>query len=362
MGWIFGWELAMANWTAERCAQELRGRLQSFYAAERGNIAMTFSLMLIPLMTGVGAAVDYSRANAAKSSLQTALDSALLAGAKDGSSSWATTAQNVFASNLAPKHISATTPSFTSPETSTYTASTSASIVTSTLGIIGIHSISVTANATAKAAEADNSCILTLDKGAAPSHVALQLNGAPVVNLAGCSIRSNTSVDCNGHDGNVTKSYAGGTASDCGRPTSHAPIVPDIFADMATNITTECGGARYNNDTWTPGSMPVGPGIKTVNKSGYVEYHVCGDLTVSGTGFLTGNPPASDVVIVIENGSLKVADDANISTSRTAIVMTGNNSWPAKVDFPNGNGKQGKLALSPPTGTGNPWQAVALYL
>src|SRR5213595_952240 len=81
------WELAMTIWTAKRFAQALRRGLQSFGAAEHGNIAMTFALMIIPLMAGVGAAIDYSRANSAKSALQTALDAGLLAGARDGSSS-----------------------------------------------------------------------------------------------------------------------------------------------------------------------------------------------------------------------------------------------------------------------------------
>jgi hypothetical protein len=114
--------------------------------------------------------------------------------------------------------------------------------------------------------------------------------------------------------------------------------------------------------TWTPGSIPIGAGIKTVSKTGYTEYHICGDLLVTGSGYLTGNAPATDIVIVIENGSLIVDNKASISTARTAIVLTGDNTWPAKIQFPNGAGKQGTLSLSPPTSVGNPWQAVALYL
>jgi len=46
---------------------------------QRGSIAVIFSLALIPIMTGVGAAIDYSRANSAKVFLQSTLDSALIA-------------------------------------------------------------------------------------------------------------------------------------------------------------------------------------------------------------------------------------------------------------------------------------------
>ena len=340
---------------------EFTKRWRAFRGAERGNVAMIFTLALIPLMTGVGAAIDYSRANAVKSSMQAALDAALLAGAKDGSSSWTNIASNSFNAILAPKTLSSLTSSFVSTETASYSGNATASVPTSTLGIVRINSLLVTASATAMAAEADNSCILTLDHGQPTSHVSLTLNGAPVINLSDCSIRSNTSLGCNGHDGNVTKSYAAGSATACGKPKSGAAVVPDTYVDLANNITSVCAGSRPGV-TWQPGVLPLGAGFKTVSQPGYTEYHICGDLTLSGNGYLTGSSPASDVVIVIENGSLIVDDHSSINTAKTAIVMTGNNSWPAQVSFPNGNGKSASLSLSPPTSVGNPWQGVALYL
>src|SRR5262249_41026070 len=175
-----------------------------------------------------------------------------------------------------------------------------------------------------------------------------------------CSIRSNTSLDCNGHDGNVTKSFAGGVASDCGQAKSYAPIVPDVYTDLAKNITTQCGSAKPGFN-WSPGTTWSGAAIKTVNVGNYTEYHVCGDLNLSGTGYLTGSAPTSDTVIVIENGSLNIADKAVINTLKTTIVMTGNNTVPSSINFPNGTGKQATLTLSPPTDGTNPWQGVALY-
>jgi len=312
-------------------------------------------------MTAVGAAVDYSRANDARAAVQMALDAAVLAGARDGSTNWITVATNVFTSTLASRNISSPAASFISPVNSTYAGSGSANVATSFLGIAGIHTIRVTASSTAQYAEADNSCILTLDKGQPTSHVALVLNGAPVINLSGCTIRSNTSLDCNGHDGNVTKSYAAGSATACGKPTSNAPIVPDTYAELAKNITTVCGTSRPGV-TWTPGTLPTSSAFKTVARSGYTEYHVCGDLHVDGSGYLTGMSPGSDTVIVIENGSLIVDDKATVSTKRTTFVLTGSGSYPTRIEFPNGNGKTANLNLGPSTTPGNPWQAVAVYL
>lgn len=49
-----------------------------FIRARRGNVAITFAFSLIPLLALVGAAVDYSRANAVRTSLQLAVNSTAL--------------------------------------------------------------------------------------------------------------------------------------------------------------------------------------------------------------------------------------------------------------------------------------------
>jgi Flp pilus assembly protein TadG len=54
-----------------------------FARHDGGNIAMTFAVALVPLLGFVGAAVDYSRVNAARSAMQMALDSAALMVSKD---------------------------------------------------------------------------------------------------------------------------------------------------------------------------------------------------------------------------------------------------------------------------------------
>ena len=344
----------------KRLLLEWRVIVGRFARQSTGSVAPTFAIALIPLLAGIGAAIDYSRANNYKSALQEALDAALLAGAKDGSSSWAQIATDTFSGNVQTKFGSASAPDFVQSSAEVYTGSVSGSVPTTFMGLMHIPLISVSATATAMAAGSDDSCILTLDHGQPPSHVSLSLNGAPVVNLSGCSIRSDTAIDCNGHDGDTTKAIAAGVAADCTHPDSYAPVVPDLYASLANNITTACGTARPGV-SWVPGSLPSGPGIITVNKGAYTEYHICGDLNVSGSGFLTGDSPSSDSVIIIENGSLTVAHDSSISTSRTAIVMTGNNSYASQINFPTGNGQSASLSLSAPTDSADPWQGVALY-
>lgn len=357
--------MVMCAWNFAK--NRARGLGRRFARNVNGTVAITFGLALIPIMTAVGAAVDYSRANSFKAILQASIDAAIIVGAKDGSSNWANVATNAFKANLAAKSTVSATPTFTFDGTDLYSGTVSVDVPTVVLAVIKIDKMKVGAYTQAKLDIPDDSCILTLDKGSPKSNVALKLNGAPVINLAGCSLRSNTSLDCNGHDGNVTKSYGAGTAEDCGQPKSNVPVVPDIYADLAKNITPLCGSDK-SGYSWTAGSSPpsTGPGVKTVvNAAGITEYHICGNLNLSGdtgSGYLIGSPPSSDSIIVVENGSINMADDAVIKTLRTTIVMTGDNSVSTKVNFPMGASKNATLSLSPSTSSTNPWQGVAFFL
>ena len=328
-----------------------------------GMIAPVAALALIPVMAAVGAAVDYSRANNIRSKMQTALDTGLLAGAKRGSSDWKDVAGNNFDANFRASLVSGLTVAkgFVQETGQKYKGTASATVPTAFLGMLKISTLTIAVKATATASEPDNSCILTLDKGQSASHVALSLNGAPIVNLSGCSIRSNTSLDCNGHDGSLTKAIAAGSASGCGTPQPGSLTVPDIYEPLASNITTQCGTSRPGLN-WTAGTIPVDAALKKVTVNGRDEYHVCGNLTLQGNGLLMGTMPVNDALIVIENGSLNIGNNADVKVAKMAVVMTGNNLYPSLVNFPNGNGKQGALTLSPPIEGGNPWQGVALYL
>ncbi len=63
-----------------------RKRLRLFCTARGGNVLITFTLALIPIMASVGAAVDYSRANSDKAAMQAAVDATALMLSKDVSS------------------------------------------------------------------------------------------------------------------------------------------------------------------------------------------------------------------------------------------------------------------------------------
>jgi Flp pilus assembly protein TadG len=64
----------------------LHNRLQEFRAANAANVTVTFALSTIPMVGFVGAAVDYSHANAVKAAMQAAADSTALMLSKDAAS------------------------------------------------------------------------------------------------------------------------------------------------------------------------------------------------------------------------------------------------------------------------------------
>ena len=217
---------------------------------------------------------------------------------------------------------------------------------------IGIH-----ASATAVAGSGDDSCILALGKNQSLSTDALTFNGAPNVALTYCTIRSNTSLKCNGHDTGAKASLAAGTASDCANPSSNQTVVPDIHAALASNISKKC--STKPGVSWTSTSIATGASVILVTQPTYLEYHVCGSLTLSGSWAL--GTSAQDTVVVIENGSLIMGNDASIQTNRVTFVLTGDNSSASSIQFPNGKGHAATLSLSPSKGTSNPWAGVSIY-
>jgi Flp pilus assembly protein TadG len=325
-----------------------------------GSTLHIFALSLGPMMALMGAAVEYSRASDDRAGLQRALDAAVLTGAKDGSAQWVTVATQAFRSAFQSTNSPAPTPQF-SFSGNRYAGTVAASTNTALVTPLGVKSIPISAASAAlvNPGDTDTSCVLTLGQGQALGADSMTFNGAPNVTLTGCTIRSNTSMRCNGHNTGAVASVSAGTTSGCSNPVSGANAVGDIYRPLASNISRKC--ASTLGATWSPGLPPSSARMVTVLEADRTEYHICGDLTLTGTGSLTGANPGSDMIIVIENGSLTLDDKAEISATRTAIVLTGDNSVASAINFPNGNGKRATLTLSPPTSRTDPWAGIAIY-
>ena len=104
----------------------------------RGSVAQIFfALALIPVAFMASTAIDYTRSVAERSELPVAVDAAVLAGAKDASQTWTTTAANVFKS--AYKGTAST--GCTKDAQGAYVGTASASVPTTFVGIAGIQQI-----------------------------------------------------------------------------------------------------------------------------------------------------------------------------------------------------------------------------
>ncbi|MGD9924005.1 MAG: VWA domain-containing protein [Pseudorhodoplanes sp.] len=99
----------------------------------RGNVSMLFALALVPTIGVIGSAVDYSRANSARTAMQAALDSTGLILSKEAQSltqaQLQTKALAIFKANFNHPEVKnlVVTPAFSSPQTGSYQLQISAS-------------------------------------------------------------------------------------------------------------------------------------------------------------------------------------------------------------------------------------------
>lgn len=140
---------------------------------DRGNIAMLFGIAVLPILLFVGAAIDYSRANAARSSMQSALDSTALMLSRDLAQGTITTsdlaakAQSYFNALYTSKEAQNPTVTVSyAPNTSTGSnviMTASASINTDFMQLAGVPTIKFSTNATATWGDVKMRVALALD-------------------------------------------------------------------------------------------------------------------------------------------------------------------------------------------------------
>src|ERR1019366_9519990 len=140
----------MSAWT------KFRSALRAFRVAHAGNVAITFAFAMLPIIAGVGFAVDYSHANAVKVALQAALDSTALMlskeAATDTNTQLQTNAQKYFLALFTrpeAKNVTVTA-NFTTTDGTAVAMNATTDVPTSLLGIIGYNTITVATSSTAK--------------------------------------------------------------------------------------------------------------------------------------------------------------------------------------------------------------------
>src|ERR1043165_5378508 len=253
-----------------------------------GSVAAMFALALVPVIGLVGAAVDYSAANSARTNLQAALDAALLAGAKDGSANWTTAALNVFNANLNAKLARNVTPTLQLTSTRAYTGRVTAMVRTNFLGVMGVSGINVGVSGTATVPPSTGAyyCVMALNRTAL-SALELTGNASITINAPKCVIQVNSSnsraVTLNGNTyiKSVENCFVGsvstvGNASLSPAPNATCKPIPDPFASYPRPSVGACDFNNYQlsgNKTAT-----LQPGV------------YCGGMTFSGPVDVTFAP------------------------------------------------------------------------
>jgi Flp pilus assembly protein TadG len=143
--------------------------VQRFIAARRGSVAIIFALALIPMLALTGAAIDFSRANAVKTSMQLALDSSALMASKSAamqtSGQVQSSAQGYFNAMFTRPDVSNVifSATYSSGSGSSILVTGSADMATDFMSIVGIKKITVKATSTAKWGSARLRVALVLD-------------------------------------------------------------------------------------------------------------------------------------------------------------------------------------------------------
>ncbi len=346
-------------------------KFRAFRSDREGTVAMVFSLSFLPMILFTGFAIDYGRAITVGARVQSALDATLLDAVAETSNVQVSRATTILSGTLAGAPFTIASQGFTVNADGSLSGSVTVNLPMTVMSIV-TPSISITRSGSeapaspgsaGTAGATENSCIFTMGEDLEVSNDTMTFNGSPNVNLTGCTLRSNKSMKCNG-GATGAQTYAVGSIVGCSYPHSGQPVTPDVYASVASNISKVCG-ANAGGYAWTAnGSLPaaVANTVIPVSRSGYAEIHVCGDLTLNGDASqtLTGSAPATDTVVVVENGKVQLADSAYILGRQVTFVLAGG-AYSNIVNFPNGNGKTATLDISGSMFSGNPWQGMALY-
>src|SRR5947209_4207480 len=295
----------------------LRAMRSRFFADQSGGVAPIFAIGLVPMIGLAGAAVDYSRASAARTAMQATLDSTALMVAKD-----AQTIPPAQASSVATNYFNA---AFSRPEVqslqvaasigsgsngTTVTAQVTGSVSTTFMHVLGRSSMDVAARVTVTNPNDGLGCVLSLNPTASGAATA---QGSTIVNLNGCSLydNSNNSTALTvGGSASVSADFVGvvgGVGSTSGITATngirtHISPVQDPYADVQMPSYSGCDQHNYT----AKNTVTIDPGV------------YCGGIGVNANAVLTLNPG----LYILDGGGLSINGGATVNGSGVTLVFT----------------------------------------
>ena len=295
-----------------------------------------FALALLPMAGAVGVAVDYSKASQLRTRMQEVIDAAILAGAKESTSSLQIAkASAYFQSQMSNSWGAAPTASFSVDSSGKLTGSATASSKASFVGLLGVNSIPVSVNSAGIASGSSSKvCILLVDPTQSQSFL---VNSGANLNAPNCEIHvRSTASPAAIFNASTTLNVKricvkGSTVIKNGGANPPVEVscaaISDPFA--STNPSVSVSSCTFNNQTYNPGTVTINPGV------------YCGWTNFNGSGTLTLNPG----LYIIKNGGMTFNSGWTIGGNGVTFYLVDQN---ATLTF-NGNVTM-KLA-APTSGT-----------
>ncbi len=305
----------------------------------KASVAPLLAIGAIPLFGFVGAAVDYSRANSTRSSMQAALDATTLMLARNAQtlSNDQITQQGsgLFTANFpgsGVNNLTVTTTPGSALGGNTVTGTATASISTQFMKVIGFETITITVRSVALAISDGLGCVLALNLNASG---AVTSQGSTSVTLNNCSLYDNSN--------NSTALTAGGSSR---LSASSVGVVGGVSG--ADNIVTTGGiltlGAPvadpYANDAFSTPSGNCQNQSPLHNIQTLSGGFFCG-LTLNASANVTLNPG----VYYIGKDGLSVNGTATLTGSNVTLVFTSSNGKYGDATINGG----ATVNLTPPT-------------
>jgi Flp pilus assembly protein TadG len=327
---------------------------------EGGAVALIMGIAATVIVAIVGLGIDVIGWYRTERAMQNAADAASIAAARNGTSSYQSEAKGVagqygFVDGTGGITVTALN-NQTCPDgkTDCYLVTVANSAAPQFFSqVLGFPAPRLSSAATAGGGQTHNYCLLALaSSGTDP---AILTNGAPKADLAGCSIMSNTGMDCHGHNLNADNGDAHKTNSGCGViENSNVPTVTDPYAYLASDIPANtCSSYPQEPAKKKDPPLPASnqwSGSKTLPATTIV----CGDLQLTGNTTLTTASPGS--VLVIENGQLDTGSSTLQTLAGSALTIIFSGTSGSYTHAPTGGGTLDIQA--PTTGT---WKGVAIY-
>ena len=304
---------------AKLCAQA-----RSLRDDQSGNVAAIFALALVPAVGLIGAAVDYSRGNATRSSMQAAVDATALNLVRSASS--------LTSDQLSQKATDSFNALYNGSQTQSgiqvnaqynatarsMTMSATGSIKTDFMGVMGVSNLGVKARAVAVVIGDGTACVLSLNKTASGAAIA---QGSTTVNLSGCSLYDNSA--------NASALTVGGSAR---LSALSVGVVGGISGN--TSITAVQGvntGVQPLADPYAKLQVPAFSGCDDHNFTAKTKVTInpgvyCGGMKLNAGADVTLNPG----IYYIDRGDLTVNGGATMTGTGVTIIFTSStgSSWP----------------------------------